>query len=241
MGEAILTCRRGLLPTPAEIGAAAANHTHTAAQVGAAASNHTHTAAQVGALASNGNAVSATKLATARTIRVNLASAAAPGFDGTGNIAPGVSGILPVANGGTGTTSIAALKSALGISGGNVIAGSYVGNGRWGRSYPNSITFSFAPMLVVIAEYMNYSITTTIKYYPKVIVSKLTTSWGGDGLGYENVVTSGGKNYVTSGKRSSDSKTVYWYAEELSDPTGTDCSSQQFNQNGTTYHYFAIA
>ncbi len=36
--------------TAADVGAAAAGHTHTAAQVGAAASGHTHTAAQVGAV-----------------------------------------------------------------------------------------------------------------------------------------------------------------------------------------------
>ncbi len=37
------------MPTAAEVGAAASNHTHTASQVGAAAAGHTHTAAQVGA------------------------------------------------------------------------------------------------------------------------------------------------------------------------------------------------
>lgn len=38
--------------TPANIGAAASSHTHTASEVGAAASNHTHTAASIGAAAS---------------------------------------------------------------------------------------------------------------------------------------------------------------------------------------------
>ena len=39
--------------TPAEAGAAAANHTHTAAQVGAAPASHTHTPAQAGAAAAS--------------------------------------------------------------------------------------------------------------------------------------------------------------------------------------------
>lgn len=55
----------------------------------------------------SGNAGSATKLATARTIQTNLASTKAASFDGSANIAPGVSGILPVLNGGTGKSSLA--------------------------------------------------------------------------------------------------------------------------------------
>lgn len=50
-------------------------------------------------------AASATKLATARTFRTNLASTSAPSFDGTANCTPGVSGVLPIANGGTGSSS----------------------------------------------------------------------------------------------------------------------------------------
>lgn len=52
-----------------------------------------------------GNAGSATKLATARTIQTNLASTSAASFDGTANITPGITGVLPVANGGTGSAS----------------------------------------------------------------------------------------------------------------------------------------
>lgn len=52
-----------------------------------------------------GNAGSATKLATARTVRTNLASTSTASFDGTANITPGVTGVLPVANGGTGLSS----------------------------------------------------------------------------------------------------------------------------------------
>ena len=53
-----------------------------------------------------GNAGSATKLATARTIQTNLASTSAASFNGTSNIAPGVTGTLPVGNGGTGQTNL---------------------------------------------------------------------------------------------------------------------------------------
>ena len=53
----------------------------------------------------SGNSGTATKLATARTIRTNLASTATANFDGSANVSPGVTGTLPVANGGTGNTS----------------------------------------------------------------------------------------------------------------------------------------
>ncbi|WP_300944243.1 DUF6273 domain-containing protein [uncultured Duncaniella sp.] len=78
---------------------------------GKAAASHTHTTI-------SGNAGTATKLATARTIRTNLASTATASFDGSGNVTPGVTGVLGVANGGTGVASIAALKTALGIGSG---------------------------------------------------------------------------------------------------------------------------
>lgn len=53
----------------------------------------------------SGNAGTATKLETARTIRTNLASTSTASFDGSANVTPGVTGTLPAANGGTGKAS----------------------------------------------------------------------------------------------------------------------------------------
>lgn len=53
----------------------------------------------------SGNASTATALATSRTFRTNLASTTAVSFDGSSNVTPGVTGTLPIANGGTGATS----------------------------------------------------------------------------------------------------------------------------------------
>ena len=53
---------------------------------------------------STGRSETADKLTTARTIQTNLASTALASFDGTKNVTPGVTGVLPVANGGTGRT-----------------------------------------------------------------------------------------------------------------------------------------
>ena len=62
------------------------------------------------------SAKSATKLATARTITANLASSTAGSFDGSANIIVGVAGTLPIANGGTGATTAAAARTALGCA-----------------------------------------------------------------------------------------------------------------------------
>lgn len=63
-----------------------------------------------------GNANTAAKLETARTITANLASSTAGSFDGSANITVGVTGTLPIANGGTGATTAAAARTALGCA-----------------------------------------------------------------------------------------------------------------------------
>lgn len=51
----------------------------------------------------------ATKLETARNIQVNLASTTSAAFDGSEAVTPGVTGVLPVANGGTGASDLGSL------------------------------------------------------------------------------------------------------------------------------------
>ena len=53
-----------------------------------------------------GNADTATKLATARDIQIDLSSTVAKSFDGTADITPGVAGVLNVINGGTGKSNL---------------------------------------------------------------------------------------------------------------------------------------
>lgn len=68
-----------------------------------------------------GLAASATKLATARTIKTNLASTSAASFDGSANVTPGVTGTLPVANGGTGAATLTSGRALIG-NGTNAVA-----------------------------------------------------------------------------------------------------------------------
>ncbi|MDE7054727.1 MAG: hypothetical protein K2O84_07940 [Oscillospiraceae bacterium] len=62
----------------------------------------------------SGNAGSATKLATSRTIHTNLASTTEASFNGTANVTPGVTGILPISNGGTGGGTASEAREQLG-------------------------------------------------------------------------------------------------------------------------------
>lgn len=59
---------------------------------------------------------SAAKLTTSRTFQTNLASGTAAGFDGTANNSHGVTGTLPVGNGGTGITSLTGLVKGNGAA-----------------------------------------------------------------------------------------------------------------------------
>ena len=91
--------------------------------------------AKTSSLPINGNAVSATKLANARKLGVNLQTTTPQNFDGTSDVTNiGVSGVLPIANGGTGTSD--------GIINTTAYAYSADGTDRFTTVYPNENLFS---------------------------------------------------------------------------------------------------
>lgn len=58
-----------------------------------------------------GRSASATKLDVARGIRTSLSSTTAVNFDGTADITPGVTGVLPIANGGRGQSDVSYVRA----------------------------------------------------------------------------------------------------------------------------------
>lgn len=81
----------------------------------------------------NKNVATARTLATPRTIQTNLASGLAASFNGSANIAPGITGVLGPGNGGTGYTSLQAARNAMGL--GNTLSVLPVANGGTGATY----------------------------------------------------------------------------------------------------------
>lgn len=159
-------------------------HGVTYQQVGAAAESHIHDASAV---------VSGT-----------FAAARIPGLD-AGKI---TSGILPVARGGTGVSSLDELVKALGAV--KVTAGSYTGNGQYGKETPNSLSFPFPPKFLMIAEPQGYSVI--------VINNSQYALYGGVGARYLFATWSG--------------NSVSWYSP--------DGERDQMNSSGKTYTYYAF-
>ena len=62
-----------------------------------------------------GRAATATKLDVPRGLRVNLASTSAQNFDGSSDVQPGVSGNLPITNGGHGANTLSGAQTSLDI------------------------------------------------------------------------------------------------------------------------------
>ncbi|ANT44183.1 minor structural protein [Lactococcus phage Dub35A] len=102
---------------------ATAQKTATQAESDAKTAMAKATEAQANSLPLNGNAVSSSKLVTARKLGVNLQASEYQNFDGTADVTNiGVSGVLPIANGGTSTSdgvinTIAYANSADGTDG----------------------------------------------------------------------------------------------------------------------------
>lgn len=109
-----------------------------------------------------------------------------------------------------------------------VETGSYVGTGTYGSSNPCSITFGFAPTLLIV-EGDKASSSSGNAYYtgiPYLFTSsylKVAQLDANSANVYDNVVT------VSNG-----GKTISWYR------ASGIVASQQLNESGTTYRWMAI-
>ncbi|AAK19880.1 minor structural protein 6 [Lactococcus phage Tuc2009] len=128
------------------------------------------TKAQANSLPLNGNAVSASKLETARKLGVNLQSSAYQNFDGTADTTNiGLSGVLPIANGGTATSD--------GIINTIAYANSADGTDRFTTVYPNLNLLEGTKDFSGLWDWADT--WTTDGTYEGLTVKKVTTQWGG--------------------------------------------------------------
>lgn len=114
--------------------------------------------------------------------------------------------------------------------------GSYIGNGKYGVDNPNTLTFSFAPSMVHLlfrtapeaGTNAGKNENLTGEGYGNeqkfMVASRLTTDYRqSEGFGYSSA--------STYGKKSTDGKTFYWYAADM---------TNQCNATGTEYYYIAF-
>lgn len=90
--------------------------------------------------ANGGTASKANTLSTARTIQTNLGSTSGESFDGSKNVTPGVTGTLPIANGGTGATTASAALTALGAAASTHTHSAYVNQNAFSNITVGSTT-----------------------------------------------------------------------------------------------------
>jgi hypothetical protein len=108
---------------------------------------------------------SAATLTTARTIQTNLASTSSASFNGSANITPGVTGTLPIANGGTNATTAAGALTSLGalaatnpsytgtLTGGTGVIN--IGSNQFGKDANGNIGVGTAPVANVRLNILN--------------------------------------------------------------------------------------
>jgi len=114
---------------------------------------------------------------------------------------------------------------------------SYLGNGQYGSSNPNSLTFSFTPYLVSLIAYHNTD-NTSCKMFPngpngyrntRTLFTLLTETYSKN---YEFDASSNSNGSVQSCYMKRVGNTLYWY--------NTSKSDYQFNTSGITYYVMAI-
>ena len=117
-----------------------------------------------------------------------------------------------------------------------IAIGSYVGTGAYGAANPNSLTFDFAPKMVMVFRQTNYkgaapgnlvNSNANNNYFVQ-LMDLLTTEYvTGRGFGDRF-------NDYPMGKKSADGKTILWYS--------IDGATHQLNEStdGTVYSYIAF-
>jgi hypothetical protein len=141
--------------------------------------------------------------------------------------------ITSVKNGGTGASTVEEVLVNLGLQyKPNFQIVSYTGTGEYGIDHPCSLTFDFAPKMILwVATDTTYSnLEKSGKDFSVIICDKLTTGYV-KGYGF-----SGSNNYEAYAKKSADGKTVLWYTSY----SGSISAEYQVNSKDTIYYFIGI-
>lgn len=105
---------------------------------------------------------------------------------------------------------------------------SYVGTGTYGENNPNSLTFDFAPKVVMFLVLRLTSGTYVNQTDSNGVLTKIPVATLNDS---EWTKCFGNRQYV-SAKKSNDSKVIYWFS--------TNSADTQWNYAGNTYYFLGI-
>lgn len=134
------------------------------------------------------------------------------------------------------------------IPGVQMAAGTYKGTGTYGENNPNSLTFEFEPMLVIVTSYRFYTGDPSIQ---DSNISVLIPNYGMT-VSYSNTRGVTEHPYIGMGRNvvSVVGNTMSWYASRpvrcyqygnyAIFNTDSKIAMYQMNDDGTTYNYLAI-
>ena len=106
---------------------------------------------------------------------------------------------------------------------------SYVGTGTYGASNPSSLTFDFAPKVVLYLGASVDNSSTLNRYTSRAMFLDSLNTNNVTGMGFSLDVNS----YPSYGGKNEDGKGVHWY--------GTGSAANQLNYSGYTYYFLALA
>ena len=155
-----------------------------------------------------------------------------------------ITGTLPVANGGTGTTSLDSLMTNMGAA--RIQTGSYVGTGTYGASNPCSLTFDFdfTYFWILTDNYRFYGLHEfsdgiTKSYFLNVsLVTNNYPSYDSNSHDNPAYFRTWGSKYCTRVKYSN--KVLNWFIVYTGSNSNEYTASSQFNRSNIVYSYIAF-
>jgi hypothetical protein len=167
---------------------------------------------------------------TALSVATEAASIEAKSGDDSCKLVVNSTGVRMVGGGVTANNHLTTKKyvdDSVAASGVKIATGSYIGTGTGGSSNPTSLSFDFAPDLMIIIQ-------DNEVYNAKMIYIKGCSYMWSLSLYITSTVPFNGRNVASS---ENGGKTIKWYCDNYS---GDDAAASQFNERITNYRYFAI-